>query len=171
MPEACAIAPDPVAVERLAAPAKDAPAEVTLDLIAVRVGGQDFCVDVRKVREIRAWSPVTRLPHSPPFVRGVLNLRGTVLPVVDLAARLGLNDTDLASRPAVVVVWIDRKLVGLLVQDVFDIFRAPESALQATPETGCAVISSLTTHLVSFGDRLAGLLSLDGLVPDLEVAR
>ncbi|MFZ5669521.1 MAG: chemotaxis protein CheW [Pseudomonadota bacterium] len=156
MPEACAVAlADPVAH----------------DLIAVCVGGQDFCIDVRQVREIRAWSPVTRLPHSPPFVRGVLNLRGTVLPVVDLAARLGLAETDLASRPAVVVVWIDRKLVGLLVQEVFDIFRAPESALQPTPETGCAVIASLATHLVTFGDRLAGLLTLDGLLPDLEVAK
>lgn len=145
--------------------------QLARDLIAVRVGDQDFCIDVGQVREIRAWSPVTRLPHSPPFVRGVLNLRGTVLPVVDLASRLGLAETDLNSRPAVVVVWIDRKLVGLLVQAVFDIFSAPASTFQPTPETGCSILAALAPQIVTFDDRVAGLLTLGGLLPEMEAVR
>ena len=141
------------------------------ELIAVRVGDQDFCIDVRQVREIRAWSPVTRLPHSPPFIRGVLNLRGTVLPVVDLASRLGLAETDLKSRPAVVVVWIDRKLVGLLVQAVFDIFSAPASNFQPTPDTGCPILAALAPQIVTFDGRVAGLLTLGGLLPEMEAVR
>ncbi len=141
------------------------------ELIAVRVGEQDYCIEVRQVREIRAWSPVTRLPHSPPFILGVLNLRGTVLPVIDLASRLGLAETDLNSRPAVVVVWIGRKLVGLLVQAVFDIFSAPVSSFQQTPETGCSILAALAPQIVSFDNRVAGLLALDDLLPEVEAAR
>ena len=61
------------------------------ELIAFRIGEQEFCVDIMSVREIRGWTPATPLPHAPSYVRGVINLRGAVLPIVDLAARLGLR--------------------------------------------------------------------------------
>ena len=63
------------------------------ELVAFRIGAQEFCIDVMAVREIRGWAPITPLPHSPAYVRGLINLRGTVLPIVDVGARLGLPDS------------------------------------------------------------------------------
>ena len=71
-----------------------------IELMAFRIGAQEFCIGIVTVREIRGWTPATALPHSPGFVRGVINLRGAVLPIVDLAARLGLEfgRADVAAR-------------------------------------------------------------------------
>ena len=81
----------------------------TVDLLAVRVSGQDFCIEVQAVREVRAWTHVTRVPGAKPFVRGVLNMRGTVLPVIDLAARLGLAPRMVTSEKMIAgVVAIER---------------------------------------------------------------
>ncbi|MCK9910936.1 chemotaxis protein CheW, partial [Microbacteriaceae bacterium K1510] len=68
------------------------------ELIAFAVGKQEFCIDVMSVREIRGWTPATVLPHSQPFVRGVINLRGAVLPIMDLAVRLGFPPTEAMGR-------------------------------------------------------------------------
>lgn len=138
----------------------------TRDLIAFRVGEQDFCIDAHRVREIRGWTPETRLPASPPYVRGVINLRGTILPVVDLALRLGMTAIDCDARPAVIVVSSGSRLVGLLVDMVCDIVEVSEDDLQPTPETGCSIVASLAPHLVTIGDRVAGLLAAERILPE-----
>ena len=76
------------------------------ELIAFRIGEQEFCVDIMTVREIRGFAAATPLPHAPNFVVGVINLRGTVLPIVDLAARLGFGATVPTARSVVIVVRI-----------------------------------------------------------------
>src|SRR5271167_2234296 len=86
------------------------------ELIAFRIGEQIFCVDVMSVREIRGWTPATPLPQAPAFVRGVINLRGSVLPIVDLAARLGFALAEPSARHAIVVAQIGHQIVGLLVE-------------------------------------------------------
>jgi purine-binding chemotaxis protein CheW len=142
-------------------------AGATRDLITFRVGAQDFCIAAHDVKEIRVWSPETRLPASPAWVRGVINLRGTILPVVDLAMRLGMAPTDCdTTRPAVIVVSSGRRLVGLLVDSVCDIVEAPDEALQPTPETGCVAVAALAPFLVTIGDRVAGLIAADRILPD-----
>lgn len=137
-----------------------------LDLITFRVGTQDFCIDAHDVRELRSWTPETRLPSAPPYVRGVINLRGTILPVVDLAVRLGMTATDCTARSAVIVVSSGNRLVGLLVDAVCDIVEASEEALQPTPETGRFAIAALAPFLVTIGDRVAGLLVAGRILPD-----
>ncbi|MCQ3971320.1 chemotaxis protein CheW, partial [Klebsiella pneumoniae] len=73
------------------------------ELIAFRIGDQEFCVDIRSVREIRGWAPATPLPQSPAYVRGVLNLRGAVLPIIDLSSRLGLGTAEPSARHVIIV--------------------------------------------------------------------
>lgn len=150
----------------MAEPLRETPAAAALDLVAFRVGSQDFCIESRKVREIRGWTPETRLPAAPPFVRGVINLRGTILPVIDLAVRLGMAPTDCAGRPAVIVVCAGSRLLGLLVDSVCDIVEASEDAVQPTPETGCPTVAALAPFLVTLGDRVAGLLAPDRILPE-----
>src|SRR5580698_7846525 len=91
------------------------------ELTSFRIGDQEFCVDIMSVREIRGWTPATPLPRTPDFVRGVINLRGAVLPIIDLAARLGLQVNELSARSVIIVVKVGERLIGLLVDAVSDI--------------------------------------------------
>lgn len=140
-----------------------------IDLLAIRVSGQDFCIEVQFVREVRAWTHVTRVPNARPYVRGVLNMRGTVLPVIDLAARLGLADADLNAKPAIVIVRVDGRLVGLLVERVSDLFQVPRSELKTTPETGCDFITDLAPRIVTYVNMVAGVVAIERLMPRQEV--
>ena len=91
------------------------------ELITFGIASQRFGIDIMTVREIRAWSPVTRLPRVPGYVAGVVNLRGAVLPVIDLAARLGWTPTDATPRNPIIVIEHGGQMRGLIVHDVADI--------------------------------------------------
>jgi purine-binding chemotaxis protein CheW len=91
------------------------------ELITFGIACQRFGIDIMAVREIRAWSPVTRLPRVPDYVAGVVNLRGAVLPVIDLAARLGWTATEATPRNPIIVIEHEGQLRGLIVHDVADI--------------------------------------------------
>ena len=75
-------------------------------LVAFHIGNQEFCIDIKNVREVRGWTHATPIPHAPSFVRGVINLRGAVLPIVDLAQRLELNSLEQSSRQVIIVTQI-----------------------------------------------------------------
>ena len=100
-----------------------------LELISFRIGEQEFCLDIMAVREIRGGAATTPLPHSPDFVLGVINLRGAVLPIIDLKARLGLGKGETTERSVVIVVRIGSRLVGLLVDAVSEILAADPSMI------------------------------------------
>ena len=104
------------------------------ELIAFRLGGQEFCVDIMSVRDIRGWTPTTPLPHSPEYVKGVINLRGSVLPVIDLAARLGFRSTEPTARHVIIVTQVGNQSVGLLVDAVSDILTITSDTIQPTPD-------------------------------------
>ena len=91
-------------------------------------------MDIRQVREIRRWSPVTPLPHSPAEVLGVMNLRGSVIPIFDLAVRFGLDRTPDNPRNVVVIAAHDNQTVGLLVESVSEILSVSPDRIQATPD-------------------------------------
>lgn len=112
------------------------------ELIAFRIGAQEFCVDIMAVREIRGWTPATPLPRAPAFVRGVINLRGAVLPIVDLSARLGLATTEPDARHVIIVVRIGEQTVGLLVDAVCDILTVTDEMLQPTPDVACDMVKT-----------------------------
>lgn len=134
------------------------------ELLAFRVGAQEFCIDIMAVREIRGWAPATPLPHAPAHVRGVVNLRGTVLPVLDLAACLGLGADEPTPQHVVVVVELGRQVAGLLVSAVCDILTPGEGAFQPIPDVASAAASHVH-GLLTVGDRMVGLLRLDQLLP------
>lgn len=104
------------------------------ELIAFRVGAQEFCVNIMSVREIRGWTPATPMPHAPPYVLGVINLRGAVLPIVDLSARLGMTPADPTVRHVIIVAQVKSQVVGLLVDAVSDILTITDDKIQPTPD-------------------------------------
>ncbi|AQR63108.1 chemotaxis protein CheW [Brevundimonas sp. LM2] len=140
------------------------------ELIAFHLGGQEFCVDIRSVLEIRGWAPATPIPQSPSYVRGVINLRGTVLPIVDLAARLGLGTSEPSARHVIIVARINSKTVGLLVEAVSDILTVSDDLIQHTPDVACDTVRSFVKGLIAQETGMISLISLDGILPDAAVA-
>lgn len=142
-----------------------------LELIAFWVAGQEFCIDVRSVREIRSYSASTPLPHAPSFMCGVTNLRGTVLPILDLGDRLGFGRTAPDARSAIIVVDLGGQLVGFLVDAMSSIMTARPEQLQDTPDVASTLARSLVRAVLAIDDRMLSLLSLEGLLPkDVDLA-
>ena len=138
------------------------------ELISFRVGAQEFCVDIMAVREIRGWTPATPLPHSPDYVRGVINLRGAVLPVVDLGARLGLGVAQPSARSVIIVARINDRTVGMLVDAVSDILTVTDEVVQATPDVACDTVKTFVKGILAVDGRMISLISLDNIVPDMQ---
>jgi purine-binding chemotaxis protein CheW len=138
----------------------------TRELITFQVAGQLFGLDIMAIREIRAWTPVTRLPQVPNCVAGVVNLRGTVLPVYDLAARLGWEPTVATPRNPIIVTNIAGQTRGLIVHSVNDIVALPDDSLQQ-PEGGANdAIDRFIEGLAPLGDEMVIVLDLAALARD-----
>jgi len=105
-----------------------------VEIIAFMLHEQQFCVRTTSIREIRGWAPVTPLPHTPPEVLGVMNLRGTVIPIVDLSMKLGMPCAHTTDRSAIVVTNVIGKTIGLMVDRVSDILTVSISELQPVPD-------------------------------------
>jgi purine-binding chemotaxis protein CheW len=138
------------------------------ELIAFRVGALECCIDIMMVREIRGWTPTTALPKSPPYVRGVINLRGAVLPVVDFAVRLGLPETETTERNVIIVVQSGSQQIGLLVDAVSDILTMAEAEIHPTPDVSSPMLKQFVRGLLSVDKRMISLISLENVLPALE---
>jgi len=135
------------------------------ELIAFRIGAQEFCVDIMAVREIRGWTPATPLPHAPAYVRGVINLRGAVLPIVDLAERLGLPPSTPTQRHVIIVAQVAKQVVGLLVDAVSDILTVGDELVQPPPDVAAERVRLFVRGLLAIEKRMVSLLSLDRVLP------
>ena len=124
------------------------------EIVAFTMSDQAFCFEIDHVLEIRGWSETTTLPHAPEYVMGMMNLRGVVLPVVDLSARMGLGTTRPTERHVIIIALIAGKNVGFLVDSVSNILTVNREDLQPTPE----VASSQTTSF------LRGIYTLDDVI-------
>lgn len=137
----------------------------TIELLSFRVGGQDYCVDIMSVREIRSSTKATSLPHSPPYMRGVINLRGTVLPIMDLSARLSIEAEAESDRTVIIVVAIGEQTVGLMVDAVSDILAIEESALQPPPDLPAETDTTFISALTIVDNRMIRVLDLTSVLP------
>lgn len=138
------------------------------ELISFQIGEQEFCVDIMSVREIRGWTPATPLPRTPVFVRGVINLRGAVLPIVDLGSRLGLKMTEPTERHVIIVTRIEEQLVGLLVDAVCDIITVRDDQIQSTPDVASDLVQQFVKGILSMEGRMISLIYLERVLPDRE---
>jgi len=139
------------------------------ELISFRIGEQEFCVDIMVVREIRGWTPATPLPRSPSYLCGVINLRGAVLPIVDLADRLGFEATDPTQRHVIIVAQIGRQVVGLLVDAVSDILTVNDEVVQPPPDVASEMVRNFVRGLLAIEGRMISLISLDRILPNAEL--
>jgi purine-binding chemotaxis protein CheW len=134
------------------------------ELIAFRLGEQEFCVDIMSVRDIRGWTPTTPLPHSSDYVKGVINLRGAVLPVVDLSARLGFQPTEPSARHVIIITQVGNQTIGLLVDAVSDILTVNSGAIQATPNVASDLARTFMKGVIAMEGRMISLIALDNVL-------
>ncbi len=143
-------------------------APVSRELIAFRIGEQEFCVDIMSVREIRGWTPATPLPRAPGYMKGVINLRGAVLPIIDLGARFGLATSEPTARHVIMVAHVGGRMVGLLVDAVSDIIQLTDEAVQPTPDIASEQVKSFVKGLFALDGRMISLIELDRIIPEVE---
>jgi purine-binding chemotaxis protein CheW len=135
------------------------------ELIAFRVGDQEFCVNIMSVREFRGWTKATAMPNSPSFVCGVVNLRGTMLSIVDLAARLGFPPAKPTARHVIIVAQIGAQTGGLLVDEVSDILTVMNESIQPTPDVASDMAKTFVRGVIAVEQRMISLIALDQLLP------
>jgi purine-binding chemotaxis protein CheW len=136
------------------------------ELIAFRIGEQEFCVNIMSVREIRGWTQATPMPHAPAYVLGVINLRGAVLPIVDLSARLGMKDAEPSARHVIIVAQVKNRVVGLLVEAVSDILTITEENIQPVPEISSDLEKQYARGILAIDKRMICMIELDALFPE-----
>lgn len=136
----------------------------TVELLTFRLADQEYSLDIMSVREIRGWTRTTPLPHAPRFMKGVINLRGTVLPVMDLAERLGLAPREQNERNVIIVVKHDETMTGLLVDAVSDIIALTSEDLQPPPDMSASALPGVVSALTLIGDRMIRVLDLSATV-------
>lgn len=136
------------------------------ELIAFRIGDQEFCVNIMSVREIRGWTQATPMPHAPPYVMGVINLRGAVLPIIDMSARLGMKPAEPTARHVIIVAQVKSKVVGLLVEAVSDILTITDDNIQPVPEISSDLEKQYARGILAIDTRMICLIELDALFPE-----
>lgn len=138
------------------------------EFISFAIGDEQYGVDIMAVREIKGWSDITHLPRQPDYVRGVLNLRGAIVPIVDLRCRFGQGLTETSPLHIVIIVQIGDRQVGLIGDRVLDIVAVTAAQIQPVPRTGHARSSGFLAGLVSNEDVMIALIDLPHLLADHE---
>ncbi|OYX34928.1 MAG: chemotaxis protein CheW [Caulobacterales bacterium 32-69-10] len=146
----------------------DQAADLILELISFEIADQEFCIDIRNVREIRGWTHATPIPQTPDFVRGVINLRGAVIPVVDLRNRLGLGRTEATSRHVIVVLQHEDCVAGLLVDGVQETFQVASNLMQQPPRMDGQSANAFVDGILPIEGRMLSRLVVGALFPHFE---
>lgn len=136
--------------------------EAMRKIVTFKVGARTFGIDVAAVREIKGWHPATPLPHVPPHVRGVINLRGMILAVYDLRARIGLGVTAATPAHVILVVDVHDRVAGLLVDAVSDIIDIQAQSVRPPPDV--QTCDQMLSGVVIVGEEVVSLLALDRAV-------
>jgi purine-binding chemotaxis protein CheW len=131
-----------------------------VQFISFAIGDDQYGVDIMAVREIKGWTDITHLPNQPEYVRGVLNLRGVIVPIVDLRCRFGQGQTEAKPTHIVIIVQIATRLVGLLADRVLDIVSFESSKVQPVPRIAAASRVNFLSGLVTVDDTMIALLDL-----------
>ncbi len=131
-----------------------------VDIIAFRLHDQEFCVQTTTIREIRGWAPCTPIPHAPRSVLGVMNLRGSVIPIIDLANKLGMPSTEGNERCAIVVAEVHDAVIGLVVDRVSDILTVQGDQIQPVPAIARVYGSRYAEGVITQGASMICFLNL-----------
>lgn len=138
------------------------------EFLTFRLVAEEYGVDILRVQEIRGWESVTHVPNSPGYVKGVLNLRGSIVPIIDLRIRFNMPHEDYTNTTVVIILSVnsgDRsRVMGVVVDAVSDVVTAKRTEVQATPDYGTVVDTDYIAGLAEANNKMIMLLDVDKLL-------
>ncbi len=139
--------------------------------LSFMLGDESYGVDILRVQEIKGYTAVTHIPNTPAFIKGVLNLRGTIVPIIDLRTKFGMPSAEPTPFTVIVVVVVRDKVMGLVVDSVSDVLDIDPKEVQPAPQFGGNVDTSFLQSMAKVGDRLVAMLDIDRVLADQDVAQ
>lgn len=130
------------------------------------LGEELYGVDILRVQEIKGYTAVTKIPNTPSHIKGVLNLRGTIVPIVELRTKFGMPTIDYTTFTVIIVVVVQDKVMGLVVDAVSDVLDIEKKDIQSTPDFGNKIDVTFLNGIGKSGDKLVSLLDIDRLLLD-----
>lgn len=132
--------------------------------LTFRLDHEEYGLDILKVQEIRGYEPPTRIVNAPNFIKGVVNLRGTIVPIVDMRLKFGCSKAEYNSLTVVIILNLNQRVVGIVVDSVSDVMELAPESLRPAPEVDSRIDQSCITGLGSVGDRMLILLDIEALM-------
>ncbi|GAA3539908.1 chemotaxis protein CheW [Zobellella aerophila] len=140
------------------------------EFLVFSLGTEEYAIDILKVQEIRSYENVTRIANVPDFIKGVTNLRGVIVPIVDLRIKFSLDSIEYGVQTVVIVVNVGERVVGIVVDGVSDVMTLTPEQIKPAPEFGVALSSNYLSGLGSVGERMLVLVDIDKLLTGEEMA-
>ncbi len=142
------------------------------EYLTFRLDREEYGIDILKVQEIRGYEPPTRIANAPNFIKGVVNLRGTIVPIVDMRLKFNCSKVEYDSFTVVIILNLRSRIVGIVVDSVSDVMELPAESLKAAPDVESVIGNDSVLGLGSLGDRMLILLDIEKLMSgvDMELA-
>jgi len=138
--------------------------EAGREFLTFRLGAEEYGIEILKVQEIRGWEVPTAIAGTPEFIKGVINLRGTIVPIVDLRLKFGLEKANYDEFTVVIILSVARRVVGIVVDAVSDVVTLAPQEIRPAPEFGAAVDARFITGLGTLGERMLVLADIERLM-------
>ncbi|GAP38536.1 chemotaxis protein CheW [Piscinibacter sakaiensis] len=139
------------------------------EYLTFRLGAEEYGIDILRVQEIRSYETPTRIANAPSFIKGVVNLRGVIVPIVDLRLKLACEKADCNDFTVVIVLNIRGRVVGAVVDSVSDVLELAPEAVKPAPEMNSVVDTSFITGIGSVGDRMLILMDIEALMSSADM--
>ena len=139
------------------------------EFLTFRLGAEEYGIDILKVQEIRSYEQPTRIANAPAFVKGVVNLRGVIVPIVDLRIKLACETAEYNSFTVVIILNVAGRTIGMGVDSVSDVLELGRDAVKAAPEMSTAVDTTFITGIGSINDRMLILMDIEALMSSTEM--
>jgi purine-binding chemotaxis protein CheW len=139
------------------------------EFLTFALGSEEYGVDILKVKEIRGYDAVTRLPDAPDYIKGVINLRGTIVPVVDMRLKFRLERAEYTALTVMIVLNVADRVVGMVVDSVSDVVQLGAEQVRAVPEIGATIDRQFLTGIGTLDERMLILLDIERLMASSEM--
>ncbi|WP_019142883.1 chemotaxis protein CheW [Noviherbaspirillum massiliense] len=140
-----------------------------VESLAFRLGGEEYGINILKVQEIRGYEAVTRIANAPDFIKGVINLRGVIVPIIDMRIKFQLGTPSYDQFTVVIILNIGDRVIGMVVDSVSDVITLTSEQIKPAPEMGTALNTNYITGLGTIDERMVILLDIDQLMSSAEM--